>query len=457
MFENKIVKKVLVITASPLKPNMSGPAIRALAISNKLSHNFEVTLVSTAENSLPENRFPVHYCDERLLKKLSSQSDAILVQGYTLSEFPWLANLDALLIADLYAPFQFEHLEDLRHVPVNNSNSEFSQTIAAITDQMRNADFFVCASERQRLFWLGHLIAAGRVSPELYSEDPTLRSLLGVVPFGIEPEFHSEKTGVIRNDYTGISQDDFVLFWGGGIYNWFDPVTLIKAVATLSIEFPQLKLLFLAGPHPDSSVDTPIRIKEAYEAASSLGILGSSIIFYDEWVPYEKRADFLSEVDMGVVTHFDSVETDLSYRTRLLDCIWASVPILSSKGDVFAEMVSNNGFGCVVETSDQESIEVAITAVLRDRSLVNAFSQNIEMSRSRFYWEETTKSLITYLSQKSFPRARQYRLNKIPSKYHRRNIVTSTVSGIRMKFKYGGLSAVFNRILEKFSLRKLKD
>lgn len=457
MIQNKNVEKVLVITASPLKDNMSGPALRALEIAKVLSTKFEIKLVSTSENSLSNQLFDIYFCDEDQLKQLAEEADAIIFQGYTQSEFPWLASLDALLISDLYAPFQLEHLEDIKIDIGPNSAREFSQSLSALTEQMRSADFFICASERQRLYWLGHLFAAGRVSPIVYAADPTLRSLIDLVPFGIEPKFPNENHGLVRNASTGITNDDFVLFWGGGIYNWFDPSTLIKAVARLSVDFPHLKLFFLAGTHPDSSVEIPIRVKEAISTASELGVLGKSIIFHNEWVKFDERSQFLSEVDMGAVTHFDSLETELSYRTRLLDCIWAELPMLSTGGDVIAELIQSQDLGIVVESSNQESIEQALIKILTNTSQMERFSLNIAKIRSDYFWEETTKPLVAYLSRGKYLRSKDSRLPVVPIRYHQRSWILKRISGLKARFIEGGYSAVFERILKKIKIGSRKD
>ena len=54
--------------------------------------------------------------------------------------------------------------------------------------QLALGDFFLCASERQRDFWIGALHTAGRINPQTYAADPTLRSLIDVVPFGLPDE-----------------------------------------------------------------------------------------------------------------------------------------------------------------------------------------------------------------------------------------------------------------------------
>ena len=95
---------------------------------------------------------------------------------------------------------------------------------------LATGDAFVCASEKQRDFWLGALRARGRLDRALYERDPSLRTLIDVVPFGIDPE-PPEPGPAIRGVVPGIGADDRILLWPGGIWNWFDPLTVIRAVA----------------------------------------------------------------------------------------------------------------------------------------------------------------------------------------------------------------------------------
>jgi hypothetical protein len=61
-------------------------------------------------------------------------------------------------------------------------------------------------------------------------------------------------------------------------------------------------------------------------------------------VDYAKRADYLLEADLGVSTHYDHVETAYSFRTRILDYLWAGLPILATEGDSLSRLVKTQGW-----------------------------------------------------------------------------------------------------------------
>ena len=66
--------------------------------------------------------------------------------------------------------------------------------------------------------------------------------------------------------------------------------------------------------------------------ATSSG-LDKSVIFGD-WAPYDLREAYLLEADVALTAARDLAETRLSFRTRVLDYLWAGLPVVATDGDV---------------------------------------------------------------------------------------------------------------------------
>ena len=120
-----------------------------------------------------------------------------------------------------------------RERPLEERLDSHRQRLRILEMQCAAGDFFICASERQRMLWLGWLEAAGRVNPLTYDADPTLRALIDTVPTGVPAEPPQQTRPLVRGVVPGIGQDDPLLVWGGGVWNWLDPLTLIEAVERL--------------------------------------------------------------------------------------------------------------------------------------------------------------------------------------------------------------------------------
>jgi glycosyltransferase involved in cell wall biosynthesis len=269
-------------------------------------------------------------------------------------------------------------------------------TLGVINDQIMRADFLICASEKQRDFWLGQLAAVGRINPATYDADESLRNLLSVVPFGVENEAPVQQTHGIKGTVPGIAPDDKVIIWGGGIYNWFDPITLIRAVAKVAATRSNVRLFFLGVKHPNPHVPAMSMAFEARELAKELGLLDTVVFFNEGWVPYDTRADYLLDADLGVSTHLDHLETAFSFRTRILDYLWAGLPIVSTDGDTFADIVRVNKLGTVVPPQDVEALASALDKLLYDEDKRQQTSKRVTAFSRSMTWEKVLRPLTEF-------------------------------------------------------------
>jgi hypothetical protein len=134
----------------------------------------------------------------------------------------------------------------------------------------------------------------------------------------------------------------------------------------------------------------------ATELAEELGLLGSSVIFNYEWVPYDDRQNFLLESDVGVSTHLDHVETAFSFRTRILDYIWASLPIVCTGGDSLAALVEARGLGEVVPPDDVDAVADALVRLLRDDETAARYRENLAALAPELTWPRVLEPLVRF-------------------------------------------------------------
>jgi glycosyltransferase involved in cell wall biosynthesis len=389
-------KRVVVITSDVLGLRMAGPGIRAWEIAKTLARTADVRLVSTTATSLETDLFPVFRATRDDLKKLEKWADVIIFQGHLLAVEPWLVKSEKLLVADIYDPMHLEQLEQAKELSEDDRNSAIAGTVQVLNDQIARADFMMCASEKQRDFWLGVLGALGRINPATYNDDESLRSLLAVVPFGVDDDSPVQKKHGIKGVIEGISSSDKVIIWGGGIYNWFDPITLVRAVEVLSRSHSDVRLFFLGVKHPNPDVPSMTMAFQAKETARKLGLLDKFVFFNEGWVPYDSRADYLLDADVGVSTHLDHLETEFSFRTRILDYLWASLPIVTTAGDTFAQLVHENELGIVVPAQDVDLLASALGTLLFDDERRKQTSLVVREFATSMTWKNVLTPLVEY-------------------------------------------------------------
>jgi hypothetical protein len=194
----------------------------------------------------------------------------------------------------------------------------------------------------------------------------------------------------------GIEPDDRVILWGGGIWQWLDPLTLIRAVARIIQEHPEVKLVFPGTRHPFHVrvPDMPMRHR-AVKLAEELGLV-DRWVFFGDWAPYAEWPNYLLEADVGVSLHFRCVETEFAFRTRILDYIWAGLPMIVTGGDALAELVAERGLGVVVEPEDVDGVTRALKTLLDTPELRQAYHPRFEAVRPGLTWEAVVEPLARF-------------------------------------------------------------
>jgi glycosyltransferase involved in cell wall biosynthesis len=335
------------------------------------------------------------YAGDRMAA-LVSDHDVVVAFGYLLRQHPVIARQARFLVMDLYDPFLLENLTMHDDLPMARRMGVHEHDLGVVRDQLFQADFFICASERQRDYWLGALSMVNRVNPQSYAQDATLRRLIDVVAFGLPAEPPASARPAIREEVAAIAADDVVVLWGGGIWNWFDPLTAIRAVASLRAELPGLKLFFMGLRHPNPELPQMAMARRAVELAAELGVLDRQVFFRDGWVPYEDRVNYLMSADIGISLHFDHVETRFSYRTRLLDYLWAGLPVVATAGDVLSNELAAGGAGVAVPEADVEAVAGALRRLATDPAARSSMRERARRLAADHTWERVAAPLLDY-------------------------------------------------------------
>jgi soluble cytochrome b562 len=131
--------------------------------------------------------------------------------------------------------------------------------------------------------------------------------------------------------------------------------------------------------------------------AEALGLHDRHIFFYEQWVPYHQRADFLLEATIAVSLHRDHLETDYAaVRSRILDHLWAGLPSIVSAGGAAAELLTDAGAGLVVPPGDHEAVARALLLLLHDPEQRTAQSLAARERARTLTWEQVAGPLVRF-------------------------------------------------------------
>nr|HRC85340.1 hypothetical protein [Thermoanaerobaculia bacterium] len=291
------MNRIAVLSSEAPRPRMAGIALRYLEIARRLPKlaGVETVLVTPGDPAeVPAGPFEVRRFVRGGLAGLLADCQGAVAQGQLANDL--LLECPALPTAiDLYDPWLVENLHYFRTLGLDPYRNDHATWVL----QLSRGDFFLCSSPEQRLYYLGWLTALGRVNPERVERDAALTGLIAPVPFGVDLELPAYQP-LLPPRQPG---EQRLLF--GGLYDWYDPWTLLAALEKLGDR--PCRLLIVQNPNPEG---TPQRLFGEVEAwAKKRGWWGSRIEAIP-WVAAERRFDLLREVDLLVATHRPSLETD---------------------------------------------------------------------------------------------------------------------------------------------------
>jgi GT2 family glycosyltransferase/glycosyltransferase involved in cell wall biosynthesis len=390
-------RRLLIISPDAVNSSMGGVGIRYWELARQLAPVADVTLAVPQATDLTTDAF--HICRYREgqagdLQPLAMETDVILLSGFTVYHHPFLRQVRAHLVIDCYDPMVLENLERFADRPMAERKGLHQLGVTTFNELFTLGDFFICASEKQRDYWLGGLTSANRVNPSSYAADRSLRRLIDVVPIGLPDEAPRHTQPVLKGVWPGIGPEDKVILWGGGLWDWLDPLTVIEAMPLILRYIPEARLFFMGTRHPNPEVPPSRMAMRAIERASELD-LKDRAIFFNDWTPYLERVNYLLEADVGVSLHEDHIETRFSVRTRLMDYLWARLPMVVSGGDVLGELVEDHGLGRLVAAGDVTAVAEAVVEMLQSPVAGARFEPVV----TQFRWSQVARPLTCYVTR----------------------------------------------------------
>ncbi len=402
--KNESKKKIGLISLDKVGKKMAGPGIRYLELGRHLSEKFDATLFVPDETDIKEKKLKVAcYDSTKSSRDLGSKirgCDVIIAQSLRPPLIKKIKSLGIKYIADLYDPLAIEVLEYTKDDNQKLQQSTFEFNYYSLIISLLSADHMLCASDKQKDYYTGFLSGQKILNPNFYHKTPNLAKFISIAPFGL-PE--GKATPIDReiffSKFPGISKKDKIIYWGGGIWNWFDPISVIKAVEQLSKERDDIKLFFLGTKHPNPKIKTMKMASEALEYSKKHDLLNKSVFFNFDWTPYDERVNYLGMSAIGISTHFDNTETRFSFRTRILDYLWAELPMILTRGDSMADLCEKNDLGVVVDFESPAEIKKAIETIANNKSVAKKMSENIRGVKPEYRWQKVADTIGKIISE----------------------------------------------------------
>lgn len=380
--------EIVLITPEKIRGKMAGVGIRYWNFATELSKWADVVLTVPNSDFPKADSFRVLSYSARSMAEVAAKADTVVVHGH-ISNLYFDSVKSVPTVVDLYDPFLIENLNYFHAL----GRKVYDYDYRTLMRQLALGDFFLCSTERQKAFYLGMLCAIGRIDPDAYCRDPNLMGLLRCVPFGV-PDHEPKRSGkALKGVLKGIGPDDKVIFFGG-IYDWYDPETLLKALEVMLPRRGDLRVVFVSNPNPESTPQ--VKYGRAMELCRKRGWLNKFTFFID-WFDYSVRQDYYLDSDIAVATHRPGLETDLSMRTRILDYLWTGLPVVCTEGGEMSDLLEKWGAGVTVKPGDFSALAAALGRILDDEQLRRTMAQEgMRKARQEFSWTKVVEPLVDF-------------------------------------------------------------
>ena len=378
------MSSILVVGDERPTGQIAGPAIRVASIVRQLGQFHDVTVMTPNGNSLIEGSSrAIPLVPEALTREIKQHQITISRPGLLgFRNLRLFQEPNRFLIVDLVIPQPVEGLHYFAQFK-DDGLKLYSTAQRRLRRTLLVGDFFLAASEQQRVFWLGAALSTRSLPPTCIQEDPNLEALVALAPSGVD-----SAEGLSPEGEKGR------LLWGGGLWDWTDPKTLVEAVA--SLERDDLLVHFPGTRHPDGRVPLAKNVAAIESMARELPV---KVELQQGWSSKDERLDYLQRAFIGVSLHGAGIEPALSWRFRVLDYLWAGLPIIITAGCPFAALVQEYGAGVVVPPGDVKACASAIEKMVDDEDFLKECRQGVEKLRQHLDWQKTLKPLLHFCQE----------------------------------------------------------
>lgn len=269
------------------------------------------------------------------------------------------------LIVDLYTPVFLEKELTLSKWKPQDWLTRFKNK-EMVKKFLKRGDHFLVANHRQRKYWLKIAKSLGV---------PFKPNDISVFPTGsgkVQRSTSNVQRSIKRN----------VVLWFGGIYPWMNPWPLVETFSKLAPRFPDWKLRFLGGWHPETGYKGIYRsLKEFSEQ-----VISSNQLEFVPWQPQNNLGKYLTDVAFAVHLAKPTPEDFYAHRVRILTILNYGIGVLTSGKDVISDLLIELKAGMKVISTDR--LSDLLTKVMADENLRKNLSRNAKNVEERFIKQE---------------------------------------------------------------------
>ncbi len=291
----------------------------------------------------------------------SCSADVIVFQGW--GRLPYVGKLDVPVVIDFHGPSVIE-MDIMRNPLLWLFKRVKLESIA-------RADYFICAGEAQKNYFLAWLLLAGvdmRTDP------------IGVVPLSMPPEMP------VWDPY-----DEITFVQGGHFVPWVDTSKALLACVAFLERRGRGRLKIFGGknpgiPFPDDSVD---RLLERLRA--------SSVVDYSGMIPADEVTEYYRHCHVAIDLQKKNPERRLAFTTRTVHYLWCGLPVIYNNYAELSRYIETYDAGWTLDPDDTERLYSIFDEICSSQELVRTKSRNAQrLVAEKLTWYKAIEDLEVF-------------------------------------------------------------
>jgi glycosyltransferase involved in cell wall biosynthesis len=328
-------RRLLGLTTSPLPvPGQitDGPGFRMWNLLQEVAKYHDVRVLSLYESvhlrteragEISSGGITVEFPSHRpgaATRRIKELRPDVLYLPWSSSGFLGRVNQRVPTILDYVGPGLMETMAHAGRVPVPQLRLKLAS--------FWYGDLFLTTTARERFYLIGLLAASGRLSRGVVDPEDPLVQVVRMTPPSAPP------VGTAR--VRAAASDPLVVLLAGAFLPWYDYALVARAWAELPPGSREKVRLRVVGGNP--------RMPEVARWARD-ALTGVAGVEFSGTVPFDERERLYLAADAGLALPSARIEEELSARTRVLDYLWAGLPLLSEGNDEYSNAVIAGGAG----------------------------------------------------------------------------------------------------------------
>src|SRR3989338_1012627 len=367
-------KNILLISDEliPIKGNAAtGGGIRTWGIGEGLkSRGHKVCYAIPQKNLIGMVNIPAHirrysFSEDTLSKIIDEVSpDVIICQHWLAADY--LPPVEIPVVIDLAVPLILEGIfKDW------NANEISIKKIKAL----QKGDFFICANERQRTYYLPWLMMAGV---------DLKKSAIGnidVVPISMPPVAPQRQIA-----------KELIFIYSGVFWPWQNPDVALMTVLSGINKYKKGYLKIIGGKFPldyESRVNYKIPLNKA---------ANNGRIIRQEAIPFDNLINEYCNASCAVDVMNKNIEREHASPVRTMVYLWCGLPVIICDYMTISPLIEEYKAGWVVSPDNKKIISKVAESIIKNPEITEERSRGaVRLIKERFNWEDTIEPLDRFL------------------------------------------------------------